>query len=246
MLYLKLCNRTHCSISTFRRDLITLENRKLVKRVYGGVHLNSPSNTEFSYSHREMENIEEKKIIADLARDYINQGMCIFFDSSSTCQYLCQLIQGMPNMVCVTNGLRNAFILNEDQSLRTRVYMLGGELKPGAASITSFTDTNSLTEQFVYDFSFFSCRGIDLDGVYEASLGQAKIKQQIMRRSKHSILLVDEHKFDSPHFYKIADFADSHSVITNTLPTEDYQKRIDDGITNFIWLNPKIRSQPNE
>ncbi|WP_353935989.1 DeoR family transcriptional regulator [Enterococcus casseliflavus] len=61
MLYLKLCNRTHCSISTFRRDLITLENRKLVKRVYGGVHLNSPSNTEFSYSHREMENIEEKK-----------------------------------------------------------------------------------------------------------------------------------------------------------------------------------------
>ncbi|MDJ9037402.1 hypothetical protein [Enterococcus faecalis] len=61
-----------------------------------------------------------------------------------------------------------------------------------------------------------------------------KIKQQIMRRSKHSILLVDEHKFDSPHFYKIADFADSHSVITNTLPTEDYQKRIDDGITNFI------------
>ncbi|MFN6673633.1 hypothetical protein ACK4CO_18110, partial [Enterococcus gallinarum] len=107
-----------------------------------------------------------KKIIADLARDYINQEMCIFFDSSSTCQYLCQLIQGMPNMVCVTNGLRNAFILNEDQSLRTRVYMLGGELKPGAASITSFTDTNSLTEQFVYDFSFFSCRGIDLDGVY--------------------------------------------------------------------------------
>ncbi|WP_368356655.1 DeoR family transcriptional regulator [Enterococcus faecalis] len=48
-------------MSTFRRDLITLENRKLVKRVYGGVHLNSPSNTEFSYSHREMENIEEKK-----------------------------------------------------------------------------------------------------------------------------------------------------------------------------------------
>ncbi len=47
-------------------------------------------------------------------------------------------------------------------------------------------------------------------------------------------------------FYKIADFADSHSVITNTLPTEDYQKRIDDGITDFIWLNPKLRSQPNE
>ncbi|WP_324250001.1 sugar phosphate isomerase family [Enterococcus gallinarum] len=186
----------------------------------------------------------------DTVRDFILYlKLCnrtIFFDSSSTCQYLCQLIQGMPNMVCVTNGLRNAFILNEDQSLRTRVYMLGGELKPGAASITSFTDTNSLTEQFVYDFSFFSYRGIDLDGVYEASLGQAKIKQQIMRRSKHSILLVDEHKFDSPHFYKIADFADSHSVITNTLPTEDYQKRIDDGITNFIWLNPKLRSQPNE
>ncbi|MDT2516208.1 hypothetical protein ACQUEJ_18540, partial [Enterococcus avium] len=63
---------------------------------------------------------------------------------------------------------------------------------------------------------------------------------------QNPILLVDEHKFDSPHFYKIADFADSHSVITNTLPTEDYQKRIDDGITDFIWLNPKLRSQPNE
>ena len=62
---------TFSSTSTLRRDLIFLEEQGLIKRKHGEVILNSFNTVELAHSIRETENRSEKKIIADLAKDFI-------------------------------------------------------------------------------------------------------------------------------------------------------------------------------
>lgn len=39
-------------------------------------------------------------------------------------------------------------------------------------------------ESFRFDLAFFSCRGIDQDGIYETSFSQANLKKEMMQRAK--------------------------------------------------------------
>jgi len=68
---------------------------------------------EYTYLQREASNIPEKKIISELARDFIAPGMCIFLDSSSTVLHLIPLLVKIPNLIIITNGLRTALKLSE-------------------------------------------------------------------------------------------------------------------------------------
>ncbi|MFC7056225.1 DeoR family transcriptional regulator [Enterococcus alcedinis] len=56
----ELAEHLHCSISSVRRALITLEQQKVVIRVRGGVMLTKESNIEFSHTYREGTNPDKK------------------------------------------------------------------------------------------------------------------------------------------------------------------------------------------
>lgn len=230
----ELCETLHCSISTLRRDLITLENRGLVKRTYGGVLLNTATNMEFSQLYREESSIKEKQNIADLARDFIGPGMCIFLDSSSTVFQLCRYLKEVPDLVVITNGLKTALELSEGNNETLKVYIIGGEVKANSSSVIS--DSNDeLLNFFQFNLAIFSCRGIDRNGIYEASVSQAKVKRVMMEKSKQLILLSDDSKFDSSHFFKIGNFSDYDAIITNKEPHPDYQDIAEKNGVELIW-----------
>lgn len=217
----ELCQILHCSISTLRRDLLKLEERGAIKRTHGGAILVTPTNTEFSHMIREASNIKEKRIIADLAQDFIASGMCIFLDSSSTVQQLVPLLKSIPNLVVITNGLKIALDLSEGKSEALKVFIIGGEVKINSSAVISNT-YESLFNSFQFDLAFFSCRGLDLEGVYEASFSQAQVKKEMMKKSKQTILLIDHTKFDSSHFFKIGSFTDYDALITDCEPKQEY------------------------
>lgn len=215
----ELCDQLYCSLSTLRRDLLELETNGLIKRHHGGVTIISKSNNEFSHFYREAENNAAKAYIASLAVDFIGNGMSIFLDSSSTSFYICQHLQNFHNIIVVTNGLRNAISLSSMDNVK--VYLPGGELKTNSTSIVGELASNFLTN-FKADLCFLSCRGIDPEGTYEASLNQALFKQHLMANAKQSILLCDETKFDSPHFFNLSTYQHIDALITNTEPRVDY------------------------
>jgi DeoR/GlpR family transcriptional regulator of sugar metabolism len=217
----ELCQKLHCSISTLRRDLLKLEERGVIRRTHGGATLITSTNTEFSHFIREDSNIKEKQIIADLAQDFIASGMCIFLDSSSTVQQLVPLIRSIPNLVVVTNGLKIALDLSEGQHESLKVFITGGEVKMNSSAVISQKD-KSFFDSFQFDLSFFSCRGVDLNGVYEASFSQAQVKKEMMQKSKQAILLVDDSKFNSSYFIKIGRFSDYDTLVTNREADMDY------------------------
>lgn len=217
----ELCELLHCSTSSIRRALISLENQKVVTRVRGGVMLTQASNIEFSHTYRENKNLSKKKIIIDLAKDFIGPGMCLFLDSSSTVQQIIDAIITIPNLVVITNSLKTATILSESNNESLKIFITGGEIKMNSNAIFP-SGQDPVFESFRFDLAFFSCRGIDQDGIYETSFSQANLKKEMMQRAKQKILLVDDSKFDSTHFFKIGNFEDYDAVVTNQMPHSTY------------------------
>ncbi|MGX7013802.1 DeoR/GlpR family DNA-binding transcription regulator [Vagococcus silagei] len=230
----ELASILYCSPSTLRRDLIKLENQKLIRRVVGGSVLNIASTNEPSFYYRETNQIPEKKMICELAKDFIGDGMCIFVDSSSTVQQLIPLLETVSNLVILTNGLRVALSISDMNDESIKAFLIGGEIKRNSSSVVGTDFSKSFTEQFNIDLAIFSCRGIDQKGVYEASLSQAQIKQNFLKTAQKSILLVDDTKFDSTHFFKVADLDKFSNVITNKKPDDSYLETFEEkGIECF-------------
>lgn len=217
----ELCELLHCSTSSVRRALISLENQKVVMRVRGGVMLTQASNTEFSHAYREGTNQTKKKIMIDLVKDFIGPGMCLFLDSSSTVQQIIDAIITIPNLVVITNSLKTATLLSESNNESLRIFITGGEIKMNSNSIFP-SGQDPVFESFRFDLAFFSCRGLDQEGIYEASFSQANLKKEMMQRAKQKILLVDDSKFDSTHFFKIGNFEDYDAIVTNQAPADNY------------------------
>lgn len=217
----ELCEMLHCSTSSIRRALISLEQQNLIMRVRGGAMLTQTSNVEFSHAYREGTNLTNKKRIVDLAADFIAPGMCLFLDSSSTVQQIIDVIVTIPNLVVITNSLKTATLLSESNNESLKIFITGGEIKMNSKSVFP-SRQDPVFESFRFDLAFFSCRGIDEEGVYEANFSQANLKKEMMQRAKQKILLVDDSKFDSTHFFKIGDYSDYDAIITNQTPGEKY------------------------
>ncbi|GGI66378.1 MULTISPECIES: DeoR/GlpR family DNA-binding transcription regulator [Enterococcus] len=219
----ELAEHLHCSISSVRRALITLEQQKVVIRVRGGVMLTKESNIEFSHTYREGTNPDKKKQMVTLVKDFIGPNMCLFLDSSSTIQQVIDVIITVPNLVVITNSLKTALFLSESNNESLKVFITGGEIKLNTTSVLPSAQ-DPVYESFRFDLALFSCRGIDSDGVYEASFSQANLKKEMMKRAKQNILLVDDSKFDSTHFFKISNYHDYDAIITNQAPEPHYQE----------------------
>ena len=91
----ELMNEFNISRSTLRRDLIAMEERKLIVRTRGGAQI--VEDAEDNYANYSLDNIlnthkEEKIKIAKKAATFIKNNDVIFIDSGSTCYYIIDFI----------------------------------------------------------------------------------------------------------------------------------------------------------
>lgn len=217
-----LCKQLFCSISTLRRDLIKLEKNGLIKRWHGGVSLSSTTNNEFSFLFREYESSEEKAYICQLANKLIKENQALFLDSSSTVNKLCDHLMDR-RLIVVSSGFKNIIHLNQSESIQ--LFSLGGNVKFNSLSVVGDMAGNFL-ENFKADIAFISCRGLSLEGTFEADSRQAFVKQQMIKHAKKTVLLCDSSKFDSEHFIKSATYDQIDLLITNEKPNADYLKKL--------------------
>lgn len=212
---------TYTTPSTLRRDLIILEEQGLLKRKHGEVVLNTFNTVELSHSIRETKNRAEKKLIADLAKDFIGPGMCIYLDASTTVYELSTYLSEVDNLIVFTNGLNTAQILAEMANPTMKIFITGGEVKHHSASVVNHIIENSLLGHFRIDLAFCSARGIDTEFVYEASLSQAMAKKQVIERAFETILLIDSSKFYQNGFFKINNLKQYKCIISDRYPDKE-------------------------
>ena len=221
----ELAGELFVSPATIRRDLSAMEKAGTIRRSHGGAILVGSSSDESSILMREQENVPEKKEIAAIAVRFVKNNSSLYLDSSSTVGKIVPLLKRFSFISIVTNGLKNALLLSE--TTNARIYVTCGMIQSQSNSILG-ADTVEYCRKLHTDVAFISCNGIDVtNGITEASIEQAKVKQTMLNNSAVKVLMADSSKFGKTYMAKTADFAEVDYLVTDVMPAPEYVAAIE-------------------
>ncbi len=204
------------SSMTIRRDLEFLESRGDVVRTKGGAksikHLSLRH--EAAYHHRELENAELKREIAEKTASLLVDNSCIYFDAGSTMMHIVQKIPEKP-MFAITNDPNLAMELLKNPNCE--VAMTGGKLSRRNISLTGLGAADFLSGINI-GTAVMASSGYSPDlgftcGTYE----EAAIKRAVISAASRVILVMDSEKFSRNHPFTFATETDIDCFVTDSL-----------------------------
>ena len=148
------------SSETIRKDIIELEDSKIIKKEHGyALLLEEPD--EMPISLRNQEYIEEKKQIMKKACTFIKEGMVVYLDAGSTCLAGIPFLQSIHNITIVTNSI---FVAYKCAKLNKHVILIGGNISNNA--YRSYGNFASETIDYIHiDVAILGTKGFK-DNVY--------------------------------------------------------------------------------
>lgn len=207
-----LCKELDYSPATIRRDLTYMQQKKMIKKSYGGV---SPviSNKKYVqlYEIRKHDYVPQKRKIAATAAKLIKNGQIIFIDSSSTCFNILDFIEENSNITVITNSL--------DVSLELRKrningYCTGGLIHTTMPSLTGKT-TCEMLKGINIDIAFFASASISSDGlISEYSEDLTTVLNQVIKCSEKVAYLAYSNRIGTSSMFNICSIKDIDYLIS--------------------------------
>ncbi|MBK4098333.1 DeoR/GlpR family DNA-binding transcription regulator, partial [Staphylococcus aureus] len=186
----ELIDRTGCSASTIRRDLSKLQQLGKLQRVHGGAMLKENRMVEANLTEKLATNLDEKKMIAKIAANQINDNECLFIDAGSSTLELIKYIQAK-DIIVVTNGLTHVEALLK-KGIKT--IMLGGQVKENTLA-TIGSSAMEILRRYCFDKAFIGMNGLDIElGLTTPDEQEALVKQTAMSLANQSFVLIDHSK----------------------------------------------------
>ena len=190
----ELCELLGASESTVRRDLTSLDEKGLLKKVHGGAI--STEEHPVNLVERDVEAKsklfrEEKTAIARYAASLVDDGDLVFIDAGTTTE---KMIDFLPdkNVTFVTNGFIHAKKLAQRGF---KVYIPAGEIKATTEAIVGAECVNSL-QSYNFTKCFMGANGIALSaGITTPDRNEASVKTAVVQNSQRVYIIADHSKF---------------------------------------------------
>lgn len=217
----ELGQRLYASQPTIRRDLNFLEKQGYVKRNHGGAML-ADDRYGAPISFRRGTKTQEKMRICRMASSLIHPGDVIFIDASTTASYLADHIKEADGVVVVSNGYGICRTLSENN---VRTFSTGGRLLKESMAFAGNIAENAVS-CFNADIMFFSCSGLDFDGIIsDYSEEEVKVRRVMYRNSGKRVFLCDSGKYGVISVFREFSVSELDYVVTDApLPREILQK----------------------
>lgn len=219
-----LAKSLKASESTIRRDINELDEKKLLKKVFGGAtRINSTVNTmDADILVRQTEHPKEKDEIAKYAAGLINENDFVFIDAGSTTEHMISYIDTnlCEHVSFVTNGITQAVMLSKKGF---RVLVTGGTLKASTEALVG-DSTMEFLDNCNFTKAFLGVNGIDAErGFTTPGMDEAKVKSKVIKRSYLAYILADSCKFGNVSSVTFGSL-DSGCIITDKLTDQAYRK----------------------
>lgn len=217
---LELCELLDTSESTVRRDLTTLDQKGLLRKVHGGAI--SIDDSGFNLVEQDVEAkskmfAEEKIAIAKFAASLIEDGDFVFIDAGTTTERMLDFILDK-NVTFVTNAFVHAKKIAQKGF---KVYIPAGEIKNTTEAIVGAECVSSL-QNYNFTKSFMGANGISiLGGISTPDRNEASVKSVVVQNSKIAYVLADHSKFDQIASVRFAQF-EQVKIITDKLQNKRY------------------------
>jgi DeoR family glycerol-3-phosphate regulon repressor len=218
-----LAERLSVSEETIRRNVKTLADDGLVRKVHGGVHLPDAIH-EASFHQRMIVNQTQKQKIARQVAKLVKNGDSLILDIGSTTAYVAQALKSHSDLFIVTNSIAVAQRLATRNN--NRLFMAGGELRPHDAGAFGIEAVN-FVRQFNVQHAILSAVALSAEnGFMLADLREAEFSREIMKCAQSTIIASDSTKFNKRAPVKLCDVNDINHLVCDAKPPAALEKRL--------------------
>lgn len=210
-----LSTQLNVSKETIRRDLSELQAQGKVLRNHGRAKYIHRENQDSGdpFHIRLKSHFTHKADIAREALEWIEAGMVIALDASSTCWYLARQLPDIDiqiftnsHPICLELGKREQIQLISSGGKLERKY--GCYVNPSLISQLKLLDI---------DLFIFSCEGIDSHGgLWDSNRVNAGFKSLLLKRASQSLLLIDKSKFNRSGEARIGHLDEVTQIVSDT------------------------------
>lgn len=197
------------SPSTARRDIIALEEKGYVARLYGGIMLAEYTNESIPVSLREGSFSAAKEAVAKMAAARITHGATVFADGSSTVRRVFKYVEA-EGVTVITNNKRlfdeyankkcfTLFATGGRYDARNHVFL-------GEMAIRNVRD-------FRADLFLFSSQGVTEEGVFDVSEEETALRRAMLSAADKSIFLCDASKLGVKKTHRLCPLTAIHEII---------------------------------
>lgn len=237
----ELASLLDVTTETIRKDLIFLENRRLIKKFHGGAKPVAEF-VERSLGLRQNENTNCKIAIAKAALEQIAGSSVIYIDAGSTTCELAKLLavgsiqQANLQRAIVTNSFTVANELTG--SIHTR-FFLGGDISDVTQSTGGLWAINALNSIKI-DVAFLGSSGFySHHGPGTKISGDALLKSEVTKNANKIVILADHTKFTSNAIMQFAEWSQIDLLITDSKVEQEHLEEIRKSVNVIVAEVPE-------
>lgn len=226
----ELAERFAVTTETVRRDLATLEQAGVLRRVHGGaVPADNASTTETTLSERLVQHLPEKRLIAEAAADLIatSRPGSILLDAGSSTEALVDVLLGQASSNRRNDGeqlvITNALPLADKIAGAPghAVHLLGGRIR-GLTRAAVGQETVDAVERLRPDLAFIGTNGVHAAfGLSTPDSEEAAVKAAFVRSARRVVVLADASKLGVETLVQFARLDQIDAIVTNADPEPD-------------------------
>ncbi|MDQ0577027.1 DeoR/GlpR family DNA-binding transcription regulator [Agromyces albus] len=231
----ELAELTGRSLMTVHRDLEDLAARQLVRKFHGGVSALPTSVFESSSEFRMHRRAEEKAALAQVAQSFVEPGMAIMLDDSTTVLALAGLLKDKAPLTVVSNYRQVLEELREAPDVH--LIMIGGAYSRTHDSFIGPPDQTNL-EAYAVDVAFQSTSTMDERMTYHQEQDVVSMKRVMLQTGRRRVLMMDGSKVGHTSLHRFVPIAEFTDVILTDDVDPAMVERIGDHATVHVAAIP--------
>lgn len=208
------------SDETVRRDINTLAERNMLKKVHGGAEaIHTSFRRDTDYISRLRHHQKQKNSIGIRAAMMIEDNMVVGLDCGVSVQSVVSALSGVNNVIFVTNSIPIAMILIhkiESGDISGKIVMIGGEIETKNRFSKGAIATD-LLDRFRFDISFVSCTALTMESIFSYSLDECAYSARLIANSQKSVLIAQSDKLYKHSLYRFASLSDVDVLIVDDI-----------------------------
>lgn len=227
----ELCDTFDLSMNTVRRYINEIAAETNIKKVYGGVRVQTPISTLPTFVERNQTHYHAKNMIAKKAAEFVNANDIIFIDSGTTTMHMLDYIPEQMPVTVITNSYHIIHAAIERPKIT--LFSLPGMLDRRTLSFSGenfkFLDSLNIHK------AFMACTGLTVhDGATNSFSSEYTNKKIAVRKAEQVYLLADSTKFGISTLMTYCPLSDINYVITEKMPAKQFTQCIEESGNSVV------------
>lgn len=200
------------SLNTVHRDLDELERQGVVRKFHGGVSAQPSGVFESNVAYRLKRMIPEKRLVAEHAARYVEPGMSVMLDDSTTALQLVPLLAKIAPLHVVTNFLEAMRQVSASKS--AKLMALGGDYDPLHDAFIGVMCVECIQSVRV-DVTFLSTSAVSGTNAYHQEERVVAFKRAMLKAAARRYLLVDHSKLGRVALHHLVPLSEFDLIIVD-------------------------------